>query len=611
MGAPAVRLGPGRRAPLTAPLRLPLQVATTAIMDTELFLDAPVRAEPPPGEYRVLARKYRPADFAALLGQDAMVRTLGNAIARGQLAQAWLLTGVRGVGKTSTARIIAKALNCVGPDGQGGPTITPCGVCEPCVAIASGRHMDVIEMDAASNTGIDDIREIIEAVRYAAASARYKIYIIDEVHMLSKAAFNGLLKTLEEPPPHVKFIFATTEVGKLPVTVLSRCQRFDLRRISADVLVAHFGRIVELEGATAEAEALALIARAAEGSVRDGLSILDQAIAHGAGAVTATAVRDMLGLSDRGSVRTLMGLLLAGEAASALSAFKDSYDLGTDPAQVVQELLELVHTVTRAKVADVDDPAMSAEERAVVRDWAARLSFGHLHRLWQLLLKGLAEVHAAPVPVQAAEMALLRIVHARSLPDPGELVRRLTERSDDGAHALSAGEAGRAATAASLVAAAAATDLAMPQTPTLPAPPRREPADRAVRLPPDFPALVALMEASREPRLAHALAEEVRLVDYAPPTLTLVAPAALGPGFPQQVMAALAQATGTRWTVTLARAEDHPATATLHEQAEAKIAAERAAALADPRIREILAAFPDATLLGLDHDEPHRSSADA
>ena len=327
-------------------------------------MDELFATEPPPAvEYRVLARKYRPADFAALLGQDAMVRTLGNAIARGQLAQAWLLTGVRGVGKTSTARIIAKALNCVGPDGTGGPTISPCGVCEPCVAIAAGRHMDVIEMDAASNTGIDDVREIIEAVRYAAASARYKIYIIDEVHMLSKAAFNGLLKTLEEPPPHVKFIFATTEVGKLPVTVLSRCQRFDLRRIPGDVLAAHFGRIVELEGCSAEPEALALIARAAEGSVRDGLSILDQAIAHGAGSVTASAVRDMLGLSDRGAVRSLMGLLLAGEAASALSAFKDSYDLGTDPAQVVQELLELVHTVTRAKVApkdsSADDPAMS------------------------------------------------------------------------------------------------------------------------------------------------------------------------------------------------------------------------------------------------------------
>ena len=553
---------------------------------------------PQAAEYRVLARKYRPADFAALLGQDAMVRTLGNAIRRGQLAQAWLLTGVRGVGKTSTARIIAKALNCVGPDGTGGPTISPCGVCEPCVAIAAGRHMDVVEMDAASNTGIDDVREIIEAVRYAAASARYKIYIIDEVHMLSKAAFNGLLKTLEEPPPHVKFIFATTEVGKLPVTVLSRCQRFDLRRIPGDVLAAHFGRIVELEGCTAEAEALALIARAAEGSVRDGLSILDQAIAHGAGAVTAAAVRDMLGLSDRGAVRSLMGLLLAGEAAAALSAFKDSYDLGTDPAQVVQELLELVHTVTRAKVAPddsgADDPAMSAEERAVVRDWANRLSFANLHRLWQLLLKGLAEVHAAPVPVQAAEMALLRIVHASALPDPADLMRKLTERGE--------GDAGPAP-----------VDAVRRTATVMSAPPPAMSAEPAAAstLPADFPALVALMEASREPRLAHALAEQVRLVDYTPPVLTIVAPAELGPGFAQQLMAALARATGARWTVTLARDGGAP---TLHEAAEARAAADRAAALADPRVREILAAFPAATLLGIEPgnpSEPSRSSADA
>ena len=599
--------------------------ATSRAMD-ELFAATPTAPPAATTEYRVLARKYRPGDFAALLGQDAMVRTLGNAIARGQLAQAWLLTGVRGVGKTSTARIIAKALNCIGPDGGGGPTIAPCGVCEPCVAIAAGRHMDVIEMDAASNTGIDDIREIIEAVRYAAASARYKIYIIDEVHMLSKAAFNGLLKTLEEPPPHVKFIFATTEVGKLPVTVLSRCQRFDLRRIPSEMLVAHFARIVELERATAETEALALIARAAEGSVRDGLSILDQAIAHGAGAVTAAAVRDMLGLSDRGAVRSLMALLLAGEAAAALAAFKDSYDLGTDPAQVVQELLELVHTVTRAKVAPNDsgagDAAMSAEERAVVRDWANRLSFPNLHRLWQLLLKGLAEVNAAPVPVQAAEMTLLRIVYASSLPDPADLVRKLTERGDDGASpAAPMPEAGRAASLTAVIPAPVGTHLLRPSEvdPRARGDDGQEKGTR-LQLPADYPALVALIAASREPRLAHALAEEVRLVDYAPPVLTIVAPAELGPGFAQQLMAALAKATGTRWTVTLARAEDHSGGApTLHEQDEARLAAERAAAIADPRVQEILNAFPGATLIGIDAadapvitpSEPNRSAADA
>ena len=304
-----------------------------------------------PQPYRVLARKYRPRNFRELIGQDAMVQTLGNAIRRGRLAHAFLMTGVRGVGKTSTARLIAKALNCIGPDGQGGPTIDPCGVCEPCKAIAEGRHIDVVEMDAASHTGVDDVREIIEAVRYAAVSARYKIYIIDEVHMLSKNAFNALLKTLEEPPAHVKFLFATTEVNKVPVTVLSRCQRFDLRRIPAELLAAHFAHVVEAESVAAEPDALALIAQAAEGSARDGLSILDQAIAHaemgdGAPLVTALQVRDMLGLSDRGATRRLLGLLLDGDTGALLGAVRDQYALGVEPLSLMRGLLERVHAVT-------------------------------------------------------------------------------------------------------------------------------------------------------------------------------------------------------------------------------------------------------------------------
>src|ERR1700760_2644022 len=292
---------------------------------------------PPP--YRVLARKYRPQRFTELIGQDAMVQTLGNAIRRGRLAHAFLMTGVRGVGKTSTARLIAKALNGMGADGQGGPTIDPCGECEPCRAIAEGRHIDVVEMDAASHTGVDDVREIIEAVRYSAVSARYKIYIIDEVHMLSKNAFNALLKTLEEPPEHVKFLFATTEVNKVPVTVLSRCQRFDLRRIPAEKLAAHFAQVSEAEQGEVEPEALNMIARAAEGSARDGLSILDQAIAHGAGAVSADQVRGMLGLADRGRVRRLLQTILGGDAAAALAELDETHDLGIDPTQLLRGLM--------------------------------------------------------------------------------------------------------------------------------------------------------------------------------------------------------------------------------------------------------------------------------
>ncbi|MGB3844944.1 MAG: DNA polymerase III subunit gamma/tau, partial [Sphingopyxis sp.] len=386
------------------------------------------------GPYRVLARKYRPQTFAELIGQDAMVKTLGNAIARDRLAHAFLMTGVRGVGKTSTARLIAKALNCIGPDGQGGPTIDPCGVCEPCRAITEGRHIDVIEMDAASNTGVDDVREIIEAVRYAAVSARYKIYIIDEVHMLSRNAFNALLKTLEEPPPHVKFLFATTEVNKVPVTVLSRCQRFDLRRITPDMLFAHFSAILQKEGVEAEAPAVWLIANAAEGSVRDGLSILDQAIAHadlesggagGGGKVSADQVRVMLGLSDRSSIASLMAAILEGDAGGAIDLARAQYALGIEPVAMVRGLMDLTHAVTLAKVSRHEDPALAATDRERIADWAQKLGFAPLNRLWQLLLKGHDEVLRANNPLEHLEMLLLRVIYAASMPDPGELAKLL------------------------------------------------------------------------------------------------------------------------------------------------------------------------------------------
>jgi len=526
--------------------------------------------------YRVLARKYRPQRFSELIGQDAMVQTLGNAIRRGRLAHAFLLTGVRGVGKTSTARLIAKALNCIGADGQGGPTIDPCGQCEPCVAIAEGRHIDVVEMDAASHTGVDDVREIIEAVRYSAVSARYKVYIIDEVHMLSKNAFNALLKTLEEPPAHVKFLFATTEVNKVPVTVLSRCQRFDLRRIGADKLAAHFGKVVAAEGAQAEEEALALIARAAEGSARDGLSILDQAIAHAdmeGGGVSAAQVREMLGLSDRGAIRRLLGHLLEGDAATSLSALRDQYDLGVDPVGVLRGLLETVHGVTMAKMGGSADPAQSAEEREALAGWAARLSFSQLHRLWQLLLKGHDEAARAVMPLEAAEMALLRVVHAAELPDPAELLRRVSN-----------GEASPPAQGR------APTPAAAPSQP---------------HYPESFAAMVELVGKGGKPLLAQQLHDFVGLQRYAPPELAVKPLKPMGSDFFRDLATALKTLTGTAWTVS---ADDGEAQPSLLQQEQAREEAAKQAILDTPLIKAAFEAFPEAELVSYGPAEQRSAS---
>ena len=520
----------------------------------------PQKAQP----YRVLARKYRPQRFDELIGQDAMVQTLGNAIKRDRLAHAFLMTGVRGVGKTSTARLIAKALNCIGPDGQGGPTISPCNVCEPCMAIAEGRHIDVIEMDAASHTGVDDVREIIEAVRYAAVSARYKVYIIDEVHMLSKNAFNALLKTLEEPPAHVKFLFATTEVNKVPVTVLSRCQRFDLRRISAEQLAAHFAHVCEAEGVEIEPEALALIARAAEGSARDGLSILDQAIAHGAGGVTAEQVRNMLGLSDRGAVRRLLGLLLAGDAQAALAQVKEQYDLGVEPSALIRGLLESVHGITRAKVGGSQDPAQSVEEREAYSDWASRLGYATIHRIWQLLLKGLSEVNTAAMPLEAAEMALLRIIHASELPDPGALIEKLMS-----------GEA-----------AASAAPAAAPPAATL--------QGTTLKAPPSFAALVDLLAGNGKPHLAQQLHDYVGLVRYAPPELAIRPTKPMSGDLVRDISAALKSLTGETWNV---HASEGPAEPTLLEQEKMQADQLRQSVLETPLVKAAFEAFPDAELI--------------
>lgn len=527
-----------------------------------LGLDLPEEPKQPAqaGAYRVLARKYRPQTFSELIGQDAMVQTLANAIKRDRIAHAFLLTGVRGVGKTSTARLIAKALNCIGPDGQGGPTITPCNVCEQCRAIAEGRHIDVIEMDAASHTGIDDVREIIDAVRYASVSARYKIYIIDEVHMLSKSAFNALLKTLEEPPEHVKFLFATTEVSKVPVTVLSRCQRFDLRRIPAEKLAAHFAEVSKAEGVEVEGEALGMIAKAAEGSARDGLSILDQAIAHGAGAVTAEQVRDMLGLADRGRIRRLLQLVLSGDAQTALTELDEAHELGIDPTQLLRGLMESLHSTTRAKAGARPDALQSAEERETAEEMAQQLGWGTIHRLWQMLLKGLQDVEIAPDPREAAEMALLRLIHAADLPDPAALLAKL-----NGEGAVTGSSA----------------------TPT------RRAAEPSVRLPADFSDLVKMVEQSGKHLLAQQLHDQVGLVRYAPPELALKPMRPLGGDWPRDVAAALKSVTGTSWQITLS---DEPGDPSLLDQE--KIAEERVRSevLADPNVRAVMEAFPGAEL---------------
>jgi DNA polymerase III subunit gamma/tau len=523
----------------------------------------PVKVQP----YRVLARKYRPQRFSELIGQDAMVQTLGNAIKRDRLAHAFLMTGVRGVGKTSTARLIAKALNC-----ENGPTIDPCGVCEPCVAIAEGRHIDVIEMDAASNTGVDDVREIIEAVRYSAVSARYKVYIIDEVHMLSKNAFNALLKTLEEPPPHVKFLFATTEIQKVPVTVLSRCQRFDLRRISAEALAAHFAEIVKAEGVAAEPEALALVARAAEGSARDGLSILDQAIAHadmdGDGTVTAEQLRAMLGLSDRGAIRRLFGLILAGDAQGALAMLAEQHDLGVEPNAILKGLLETCHATTIAKSGAPADPSQSEEERAAYAGWSTTLSFALLHRLWQMLLKGHDEVTRAVDPRLAADMALLRVIHASSLPDPAELMRKL--------------EAGGSIGGAASVAAPSA-----PSGPT------------------SFEEMVVAMETAGKHMLGDQLRREFGLVRFAPPELVIrpLKPQS-DPQYHTKLGMAVREVLGAEWRVEIAEAVAAPS---LADQEVARQQAEREAVLASPLVKAAIEAFPDAELISYESAEQRSS----
>jgi len=581
----------------------------------------PAAVTAPGAGYRVLARKYRPTNFAELIGQDALVRTLTNAIQSGRIAQAFMLTGVRGVGKTTTARIIARALNCIGPDGRGGPTISPCGVCDPCQAIAQDRHVDVLELDAASNTSVNDMREIIGGVRYAPVSARYKLYIIDEVHMLSNSAFNALLKTLEEPPSHVKFVFATTEIRKVPVTVLSRCQRFDLRRVATPVLIEHFGRIAGKEGVTVEPEALALVARAADGSVRDGLSLLDQAIALGSGAtVTALQVRDMLGLADRAQVLDLFEATVSARPAEALELAGELHRSGADPLMVLRDLLDYSHFLTRLKVlpALAENPALPEAERRRGAELARALAMPSLTRVWQLLLKGLGEVQLAPVPQQALEMVLIRLAYAAALPPPAELIRQL-EGSAGGAgggpgngpsgapaggapgggNAFGGGPAGRVTMAGAPAAAPRAFATVVPTAGTAsqaaqaaaPCPPPESTAPAAS--PADFRALVQLFAERREGTLYGHFHSNVHLVRLEPGLLELRP----GPGAPQSLAnrasVLLSEWTGRRWIVAIS---DQPGQKTLAEQDAEAANRALADARSHPLVRLVLETFPGAEI---------------
>ncbi len=557
----------------------------------------------PQTAYQVLARKYRPESFADLIGQDAMVRTLRNAYASDRIHHAFVMTGIRGTGKTTTARIIAKGLNCIGPDGQGGPTTEPCGVCEHCVAISEGRHVDVLEMDAASRTGVDDIREIIASVAYRSASARYKIYIIDEVHMLSNNAFNALLKTLEEPPAHVKFIFATTEIRKVPVTVLSRCQRFDLRRIEPEVMIAHLEKIAQAEGGQVAADALALITRAAEGSVRDAMSLLDQAISHGAGETTADQVRAMLGLADRARVLDLFDQIMRGDAAAALEELAAQYADGADPMAVLRDLAEITHWLSVTKITPEagNDPTIPPEERDRGAQMAARLPMRVLSRSWQMLLKALEEVAQAPNAMMAAEMAIIRLTHVADLPSPEELMRKWHDTTPP-----AGGPAGRPAAPAPNGSGArrglARSGSSGPQAALAGAVP-------ALSQYPGFDAVVALIAEKRDMALLLEVETTLRLVKYSPGRIEFEPTPDAATDLAARLAGRLQGWTGARWGVSVTSGGGG---ATLAEQRATETDAKAAKALENPVVAAVFAAFPQARIAEIrDLRAPEAAAEDA
>ena len=564
--------------------------------------------------YQVLARKYRPETFADLVGQDAMVRTLKNAFEADRIAQAFILTGIRGTGKTTTARIIAKGMNCIGPDGKGDPTTDPCGQCEHCVAISQGRHVDVLEMDAASRTGVNDIREIIDSVAYRAASARYKIYIIDEVHMLSTSAFNALLKTLEEPPAHVKFIFATTEIRKVPVTVLSRCQRFDLRRIEPEVMMALLRKIAAAEKAEISDEALALITRAAEGSARDAQSLLDQAISHGAGETTVEQVRSMLGLADRGRVMDLFDMIMSGDAAGALTELSAQYADGADPLAVLRDLAEITHWISVIRITPeaAEDPTVGPDERARGSAMSEKLQMPVLARMWQMCLKALEEVSLAPNAMMAAEMAVIRMTHVAELPTPGDLVAKLKDAKpppapgggNDGGGAPSpkatAGASAVADRQAEMMSSGGGVSASGAQAALAQAP------DSALARFPTFQHVVDLIRANRDVKLLVEVEGGVRLVGYQPGRIEFEPAPVAAADLAQRLGARLQSWTGVRWAVSIVADGGAPAIA---EVRDAKKQVLRDQAAEHPLVAAILDAFPGAKVGDLNTAEEIAAAA--
>ena len=538
-------------------------------------------------QYVILARKYRPQNFDDLLGQDALVQTLTNAIKNNRLHHAYILTGIRGVGKTSTARIIAKALNCVGPDGNGGPTVHPCGVCENCKAITAGRHIDVMELDAASRTGVDDIREILDGVRYKPTNARYKIYIIDEVHMLSKNAFNALLKTLEEPPSHVIFIFATTEIRKVPVTILSRCQRFDLQRLKIEELMKMYHKIIASEGLQADEEALQMLAKAADGSARDATSLLDQAVSLGMGNVKIDVVKNMIGLADRSQTFELFENLVSGHVDKVIELLQTQYKNGANPTTILQDLINVTHLVAKTRIipSSVEESSVSEEEREFAKKMAVSVSIAVLSKIWQMLIKGVSEMQIAPVQIDALEMILIRIAYSAELPTPAEILADVKKNSNLGATAPHFENGSSLSANISNPVSAAVLTQNTPQT----AEGGSKPAN-FFNSPEDF---ISYLEQTRRLLIVYSLKSDVSFDDFHDGYIKMTITDKISPDFIMNLHKILEQATGKSWKIDTVRGNLGQ---TLFQKEDAKLAEERKDIMESPLVKAILAEFKGARI---------------